>query len=294
LEFWDVVFIGIGFLFLKRDNIPGPTRLPGERSWATGTGVFHTPALRFCLSAVYILSNCYIIILTALPPYQNPDGSTREIKGWVYPATVGSTILAGSLYYWVASSSHKPSVAWVAGQRIHRLFRPTQLPQGFARIEWTCRCGHSDFDEYQELITGGVLELANDLLKGNAVVRANATTKAASIMNGWFRSTKNITWKLIRGLMSSPNNSILPTRQDTTSTACDAKNYLKESDPRYLLFCTDSKSARKVPTYEHIDVRNTKSDYELFSLLQLKYSQRLGKVRKSNLRLKNIHFVEVS
>lgn len=110
LEFWDVVFIGIGFLFLERDHISGPTHLLGERSRATGTGFFHKPARRFFLSAVYILFNCYIIILTALPLYQNPDGSTREIKGWVNPATVGGTILAGSLYYWAAFSSRDISV----------------------------------------------------------------------------------------------------------------------------------------------------------------------------------------
>jgi hypothetical protein len=57
------------------------------------------------LSAVYIVFNFYIVIVTFLPPYQNPDGTAREIKGWVYPAAVGSTILAGFLYYLIAFSS---------------------------------------------------------------------------------------------------------------------------------------------------------------------------------------------
>jgi hypothetical protein len=102
---WDIVLIGIGFPFLGRDEIPAPTRLAGERDWATDTGFFHTPIRRACLSAVYIVFNSYIVIVTFLPPYQNPDGTAREIKGWVYPAAVGGTILGGFLYYCAAFSS---------------------------------------------------------------------------------------------------------------------------------------------------------------------------------------------
>jgi hypothetical protein len=49
--------------------------------------------------------NSYIVIVTLLPPYQNPDGTAREIKGWVYLAAVGGTILGGFLYYCAAFSS---------------------------------------------------------------------------------------------------------------------------------------------------------------------------------------------
>jgi hypothetical protein len=114
---WTVVLIGIGFLYLDKDGIPDPVRLPGERPWTTHVGFFHTRGRRACLSAVYILFNLYISIVTFLPPYQNPGGSERAIKGWVYPAVVGATIAAGFLYYWAAFRGNEKSVFRLAKAR---------------------------------------------------------------------------------------------------------------------------------------------------------------------------------
>jgi hypothetical protein len=108
------VLIGIGFPFLDRDEIPGPTRLAGERDWATSDGFFRSRIRRAWLSAVYIVFNSYIVIVTFLPPYQNPDETAREIKGWVYTAAVGGTILSGFLYYWAAFSNRDWSLFMLA------------------------------------------------------------------------------------------------------------------------------------------------------------------------------------
>ena len=100
-----LVIIAIGFPYLGRESIPEQTRLPGEKPWAIGPGFFNTTVRRVCLSAVYIAFNSYIVVVTIIPPYQNPDGTPREIKGWVYFAAAASTVVAGLLYYLVAFSS---------------------------------------------------------------------------------------------------------------------------------------------------------------------------------------------
>ncbi len=113
----NLVLIAIGFPFLSREGIPDATRLPGERRWVTDSGFFHTTIRRVCLSAFYIAFNFYIVIVTVIPPYQNPDGTSREIKGWVYFAAAAGTILAGFLYYLVAFSSSDWSLIRLAQAR---------------------------------------------------------------------------------------------------------------------------------------------------------------------------------
>lgn len=111
------MLIGTGFLFLDKDSIPGPTRVPGEPPWTIGVGFFHTVGRRRCLSTIYIIFNLYIFVVTFLPPYRNPDGSERDIKGWVYPAAVGGTVVAGLLYYCAAFWSREKSVFRLANAK---------------------------------------------------------------------------------------------------------------------------------------------------------------------------------
>jgi len=113
----DLVIIAIGFPYLDRKSIPDQTRLAGEREWTTRPGFFHTKIRRVCLSAIYMVFNSYIVIVTVIPPYQNPDGTPREIKGWVNFAAAAGTIVAGLLYYLAAFSSSDWSVIRAAQVR---------------------------------------------------------------------------------------------------------------------------------------------------------------------------------
>jgi len=112
-----LVIIAIGFPCLGRKTIPDQTRLPGEKEWSTSSGYFNTTIRRVGLSAVYIVFNSYIVIVTIIPPYQNPDGSPREIKGWIYFAAAAGTIVAGLIYYLAAFASSDWSLIRLARAR---------------------------------------------------------------------------------------------------------------------------------------------------------------------------------
>ena len=79
------------------------------------------------------------------------------------------------------------------------LLRRRHLRGGLVGLEWTCKCGHSDTDLYRERAPGGVKELANKLLHGSGVIRANATTTSKSRVSSFFEISRNTALRIYRG-----------------------------------------------------------------------------------------------
>lgn len=117
--------IAIGFIFLGRRDIPGPKQFFEEGSWTKEVGFFTTTLRRVPLSTIYIIFNLYIVIVNALPPYTNTDGTPEEIMGWYYGAITGTTILAGALYYFIAFGNEKYSAFRFARAKATIMTEPT-------------------------------------------------------------------------------------------------------------------------------------------------------------------------
>lgn len=95
------VKIGEWRLF-KRRIIPGPNDRLGE-SWNAGFAevfwAFRYRTGRWACFLFYFLINCYILVVTVIPPYVDGKGKPLEVQGWWYAAVVGVVIGAAILYY---------------------------------------------------------------------------------------------------------------------------------------------------------------------------------------------------
>lgn len=184
-------------------------------------------------------------------------------------------------------------------RRIHNSFvdrilgclrRP--LPPEKIRLVWTCRCGYRGFDDYEELEEGGVAELAEEFLLRSSVSTASLETSARGPIASMAIFTVNISLRISRAFRGLWHSPVLPISHAVTSSSGDSQGNQLDQNARFLLFCSDSKTARKVPIFEHINLCNTKSDQQLFNHLKTEYKKKNKGLGKYMLQLRNIHFVE--
>ncbi len=69
---------------------------------------------------MYAGASFVIIILAALGPYKNSDGSERSVKGWWFPVTTFGLLVFSILYYYVFIASENHNGAFLAGVKMHR------------------------------------------------------------------------------------------------------------------------------------------------------------------------------
>jgi hypothetical protein len=55
--------------------------------------------MKWALGGGYAICSATILVLAVLPPYVNADGSTRQLKGWIYPVIIFSVFVGSILYY---------------------------------------------------------------------------------------------------------------------------------------------------------------------------------------------------
>lgn len=182
-----------------------------------------------------------------------------------------------------------------AYQWLQFLFKGQRLPEGKVGLRWTCRCGHSDTDFYEALAPGAVQNLASKLLEQSAVRRANTTPVSRSVISSFIEISRNAALKPFRGLkrLMQIRTQGLPTSQSTATSSGGVSGASSPVDPLFLLFCVDDSDYLSVPTYEHIDLSNVKSDQELFSILKQKYRQRKRGFGIALNVVRDIHFIEV-
>lgn len=113
-------------------------------------------------------------------------------------------------------------------------FNEQPLPEGKVCLRWTCSCGHSDTDLYEEQVPGVVQDLANEFLERSAVTRANTTSVSRSDISAFIRNT---VLSNFRGLKKLAQNQApgLPTSKNT-ATNSGAVSGASQSEPLFLLF----------------------------------------------------------
>lgn len=57
------------------------------------------------LAFIFVVFNLAILIIPLKPPYQNADGSAREILGWYYAVIVSVVVLFALAYYYAIHNS---------------------------------------------------------------------------------------------------------------------------------------------------------------------------------------------
>lgn len=99
------VFVGCGFVLLKQD-VPLPTRGHGE-DWTSPNEpkILQSLWSKVPLAAIFVMFNLAILIIPLIPPYQNADGSAREILGWYYIVIVSVIVLFAVAYYFAIHNS---------------------------------------------------------------------------------------------------------------------------------------------------------------------------------------------
>lgn len=143
-----------------------------------------------------------------------------------------------------------------------------------------------------QLHPGSVEALARELQDAGVVRHAITTDRAKgyftrvkqSCVNSWITVTK-----FLKQLASARKTSILP--QTEVASEMQLSSVI---DPLWLLLCING---RHLTTLQHIDLRITKSDCELFACLKKRYSllrSEVAFIKRIFLRLGEIHFVQVN
>lgn len=101
-----LVFIGCGFLLLSSRKFPYPKRRHGV-NWTSSYELKILQSLwsKIPLAMIFIMFNLAILIIPLVPPYQNADGSPREIQGWYYTIIISTIVLIAMIYHFAIHNS---------------------------------------------------------------------------------------------------------------------------------------------------------------------------------------------
>lgn len=170
-------------------------------------------------------------------------------------------------------------------------FGKTPMSPDIVRLDWICRCGHRGFDHYQELEKHGTQELVASLRRQSITVHVQQGVTTRSPISQFINFVAN----LLRPLTRLFKRRRLPfhSSNDIALGGYRRPENQMIDNTRWLLFCSDSNTPRRVPTLEHIDMSTTKSDQQLFKILGQRYQGRKKKWSRFTRKLKAIRFVEV-
>ena len=71
--------------------------------------------MQWGLGLIYATGSLVILVLTAIGPYVNTDGSARKVKGWYYPMIMFSFLGLSIIYYTIFLAGGKYSAVQAAG-----------------------------------------------------------------------------------------------------------------------------------------------------------------------------------
>jgi hypothetical protein len=105
----------LGFLFPRVAKVQDT--LPRERGWDAQEPPWwlRPRIMQWGLGLLYATGSLVILVLTAIGPYVNTDGSARKVKGWYYPMIMFSFLGLSIIYYTIFLASGKYSAVQAAG-----------------------------------------------------------------------------------------------------------------------------------------------------------------------------------
>ncbi|OCK81272.1 hypothetical protein K432DRAFT_392315 [Lepidopterella palustris CBS 459.81] len=116
-----IVGVFIGLFFPKLASVP--YTLPENRGWdPQELPWWLCPRVcQWILGWLYAIGSIVILILAAIGPYVNTDGTTRQVKGWYYPAIMFTFFVAFAIpYYFSFIASEERSLVKVADVKLSR------------------------------------------------------------------------------------------------------------------------------------------------------------------------------
>ncbi|OCK94885.1 uncharacterized protein K441DRAFT_90733 [Cenococcum geophilum 1.58] len=114
---WGVA-IGLFFPVLSRVEYD----LPDARGWNPSPPPrwLNPSVSQFALGWLYAAGSIVILVLSALGPYKNADGSQRSVKGWWFPVITFGLLGFSVVYYLIFIASENSNGASMAGVNMHR------------------------------------------------------------------------------------------------------------------------------------------------------------------------------
>lgn len=110
-----LVFISCALVLLSYREFPLPKRRHGE-DWISPNEPKILKSLwsKVLLATIFVLFNLAILVIPLIPPYQNANGSPREILGWYYIIILSVIVLVAIIYYF-AIHNRKWSILTLGG-----------------------------------------------------------------------------------------------------------------------------------------------------------------------------------
>jgi hypothetical protein len=210
---------------------------------------------------------------------------------------------------WIGSSIHNELVRRVAAiralpcssphtRRIMSIFNSLPLPSGTTRMEWTCRCGHTSYDDFNAK-SEVVRKLAEKMVRSGSVIRATTTGQATSKLADAFNSLRNSGIAFYRRLCVTQGQSVNSSSEGIAETAIQPDMQRPPSDyPIYKFVALCLQIRTFTPSLVHLQLYPSSedgcvvnSDQELFRQLRKTYSKTCK--RRIGSKLCGIYFVKV-
>lgn len=109
----------VGLLFPALAKIE--YELPDSRGWKPGSAPkwLASTISQYLLGWLYAAGSITILVLSAIGPYKNADGSSRSVKGWYFPAITFSFLTFTFVYYCCFMASEMTTAVSMAGVNMH-------------------------------------------------------------------------------------------------------------------------------------------------------------------------------
>jgi hypothetical protein len=157
------------------------------------------------------------------------------------------------------------------------------------------RCGHKSYDDFQELIPGGVTEFAHDLIESGYITYAETSTQAGGKGSKLITSLNNAFVEARRKL-GTFRTSPLPLFSKPTSVQSYALQCLPTQKCRWLHMCLKKRPYATKLTPLHVCKDNDQKEFNdatFFQSLRKAYYKQRSWTEKLLFKLKKIEFVEV-
>ena len=172
------------------------------------------------------------------------------------------------------------------------------LDKGKKRIRWTCDCGKTLWDDFEELRPGAAEELRRSLNSHRSSCNAQDTNSAqeppAVHTEGEIRVPA--TGVAVSGSQSSvvqgtANDPIVASNR--TSVPCSSQGSPQSTHKKYVLLCL-SKTGDALRLYQ-LNVQDIKNDVQLFQMLKAAYTAHRGALTRFLLprKIKSVKFTKV-
>jgi hypothetical protein len=147
------VVVGLGFLLLRKRQY----KLKEARGWNPGDTPWYLAKLsvQYLLGFLYASGSIVILVLSAIGPYKNSNGSARVVKGWFYPVITFSFLALSMVYYCIFLASETSNSVSIAGVHLKRQRHGVDDNQNITRQCDSC-VDHDPGEEHRHANNGYV------------------------------------------------------------------------------------------------------------------------------------------